>query len=394
MNKLRLGFHFHVPAIAKDGQVWLPGFLGRFVDSLARFCEVVVFFAHSPRLEEHNIMDYQIQSSNVILINVGPYDSVIKRTLFAKRYTRLVRDWQAKLDVLLIRGPSPLLPAMADAAGKIPVVLLLVGDYLSGVDELPQSWWRKELIRLWVYWNRWMQYRVAYKSLTFVNSRKLFVELQSKLPNLVETRTTTLEKGDFYTRVDTCQSLPIHLLYTGRLSVSKGLFDVVNAMAILVLNDVEVMLDLVGWPEKGEEEILFQLEALAKKIGLDGQVVYHGYKAVGPELFAYYKRADIYVLASPSSEGFPRTIWEAMAQSLPVVATRVGSIPAFVEGVVELVQPNDPDGLANAILKLLHSPELRQNYIRKGIELARKNTLEVQVGEMLKIIQKWTNNTI
>jgi glycosyltransferase involved in cell wall biosynthesis len=128
----------------------------------------------------------------------------------------------------------------------------------------------------------------------------------------------------------------------------------------------------------------------AKQEGVKDRVVYHGYKAVGPDLFAYYVAADIYVIASQSCfEGFPRTIWEAMAHSLPVVATRVGSIPDFIEGAAELVEPKNHIALADGILKIIKTPELRKRNIRNGYSLAEKNTLEEQVGEMATHIIDW-----
>jgi glycosyltransferase involved in cell wall biosynthesis len=391
---MRLGFHYHVPAITRDGAIYMPGFQGCFIDSLATYCEQVVCFLHSPRPDEMSLLDYRIVAQNVSLVDIGPHASVMARTLKSRAHTSALRRSGADLDVLLLRGPSPLLPAMAYAS-PVPTAFLLVSDYMAGIDDLPQPRWRKEAIRLWSYWNKWNQERVIRHSLTFVNSRSLFAEYKGKVPDLHETRTSTLTKNDFFVRQDTCQAQPVRLLYTGRISVSKGLFDIVEAMGRLVAQGEDLVLDIVGWPNKGEENILEYLKVFAHQHACGERIYYHGYKAVGPELFTYYKRADIFVLASRSSfEGFPRTIWEAMAHSLPVVATRVSSIPAFIEGAAELVEPKDPDGLAKAIFKLLNSPELRQNYILRGMELAKKNTLEVQVGEMVRTIEKWLEETI
>ena len=128
-----------------------------------------------------------------------------------------MREQHKQLDALLIRGPSPLLPAMAHAAGNTPIALLLVGDSLAGIDDLPQPRWRKEAIRTWWYWNYRQQLAVAHKALTFVNSHKLYEQLQPDVPHLVETRTTTLSADDFYEREDTCQqqthSFALHRSY-------------------------------------------------------------------------------------------------------------------------------------------------------------------------------------
>ena len=390
-SSLYLGFHYHIPAYQnRAGEICMPGYLGRFVDSLAEQCVGVVCFQHSPLSQEVAFMDYAIQSPKVTWVDLGPHVSLPKRLMRLPHVVQSVRTWRNRLDALLIRGPSPLLPAVARAAGRVPLALLLVGDYVAGVDDLPQPWWRKELIRLWARWNQRQQLTIARRSLTFVNSHKLYEQLRPYVPNLYETRTTTLTATDFYVRNDTCLSPPYHLLYTGRMDRAKGLFDMVEALALLVAQGQDVVLDLVGWPEKGDT-ILSEIQQVVQASGVAGRVIYHGFKPVGPKLFAYYQGADIYVIASTLSEGFPRTIWEAMAHSLPVVATTVGAIPMFLkDGVTaRLVPPENSDLLAQAILEIIRNQVLRQSLIDQGAELARQNTLERRAQEMISQLEQW-----
>jgi glycosyltransferase involved in cell wall biosynthesis len=333
-------------------------------------------------------MDYTLRAPNVRLVDIGPHASVPQRMLHSKRFTAPLRSQAPGLDALLLRGPSPLLPAMASAADRLPTVLLLVGDAEAGLDSLRQPRWRKTAIRCLWRWNRRGQDKVAQRSLTFVNSRKLYDELQGRVPHLKETRTTTLRKDDFFDREDTCQKRPYHLLYTGRMDRGKGLLEIVEVLATLVSEGEDFVLDLVGWPEKGDP-VLDELRALAERRGISQRVIYHGRKALGPELFAHYKAADIFVIASKTSEGFPRTIWEAMAHSVPVIATRVGSIPQFAGGAAELVPPNDVRSLSGAIRSLIHSPERRKELIRSGRALASDITLEKQVGKMVAEIERY-----
>jgi len=386
---LRLGFHYHIPMVRDaDGRLRTPGYQGRFLDSLAHHCEQLVCFLHSPAPTDTSPLDYTIESDNVVWVDIGPHTSVSRRMLGARKVARLIRPWRSQLDALLIRGPSPLLPIVADAVGDLPISLLLVGDYLAGIGDLPQPRWRKEAIRLWARWIHHHQMKVARRSLTFVNSRKLYNELRPFVPNLVETRTTTLTSADFYDRDDTCTQRPVHLLYTGRMDRGKGLLHIVEALALLVERGEDVVLDLVGWPQKGDP-ILDEIQALTQERGIRDRVFYHGYKPVGPELFEYYKRADIYVIASTSSfEGFPRTIWAAMAHGLPVVATRVGSIPLFLEedGVALLVKPDDVHDLLQGINIVLRNKQLRSQCISKGYALARQNTLECRAAEITERI--------
>lgn len=386
---MHIGFHYHVPALLRDDGIYMPGYLGRFIDSLACYSDAVTCFLHSPAESRRAYLDYCISASNVRLIDIGAHRSVPQRELFSWKYTQPLRRYRNSLDVLLLRGPSPLLPAMARAAGKVPTALLLVGDYIAGVDDLPQPRWRKEAVRLWSIWNQTKQNKIAQRSLTFVNSRLIYEQLSPFVPQIIETRTTTLSVDDFFEREDTCTRRPYRLLYTGRIDRSKGLFEIVAALQILVNQGEDLVLDLVGWPAEGDP-VLSELLTFAEKCGVIERVCYHGYQPVGPQLFNYYRNADVYVIASLSnSEGFPRTIWEAMAHSLPVVATRVGAIPHFIEGVAELVVPRNVAALVMALRNLFDKPQHRQLLIRNGRMLARQNTLEERSASMIAHLQQW-----
>lgn len=384
---MRLGFYYHIPALSKNNGIYVPGYLGRFIDSLASSCEQVTCFLHSPRTDEISRMDYQILSSNVRLVEIGPHTSVMERTVMSRKYVSLVKRHTTEMDVLLVRGPTPLLPALANAS-SVPTALLLVGDYLTGIADLPQPRWRKEIIRIWSYWNKSGQNRAVRRSLTFVNSRALYNELKDKTPDLQEIRTTTLTQDDFFPRSDVCQTQPYRLLYVGRMDRAKGLLQMVGAVSLLVERGEDVTIDLVGWAERSDP-ILDEIQAFANAKRIADRIHFWGPYPLGPELFKFYQQADIFLIASLASEGFPRAIWEAMANSLPVVATRVGSIPAFVEGAAELVLPGQADALAEGILRLIRHPELRQELIAKGFELARGNTLEVQGTAMIGKIEAW-----
>ena len=131
---------------------------------------------------------------------------------------------------------------------------------------------------------------MAPRALTFVNSHKLYEQLQPIVPNLIETRTTTFSETDFFARDDTCQKTPYRLLYTGRMDRGKGLMQMVEALAVLVEQGQDLVLDLVGWPQKGDA-VLNEIAAVTAARGIDNHVIYHGFKALGPELFAFYKNA-------------------------------------------------------------------------------------------------------
>jgi glycosyltransferase involved in cell wall biosynthesis len=283
-----------------------------------------------------------------------------------------------------------LLAATADSVAPLPVALLLVGDYVAGLSGSRQPFLRRQLIDAFCHWNRRQQARIARRCLTFVNSRELLEQWRQIAETIVEVRTTTLNDDDFFWREDTCLSRPVRVLYTGRLDRAKGLFEAVQAVAQVVAAGEDVCFQFAGWAEPGDN-IVSELMDSAQQRGIGDRVKYLGFKKLGSELFECYKEADIYLIASTGSEGFPRTILEAMAHSLPVVATAVGGIPRFLtdRDTALLVMPNDPRQLASALETLIGDLPLRKRLIENGFAAARKVTLERTTSSMLKAIRDY-----
>ena len=82
---------------------------------------------------------------------------------------------------------------------------------------------------------------------------------------------------------------------------------------------------------------------------------------------ALLRAADIGMLCS-HEEGFSNALLECMAASLPVVATDVGgNAEAVVDRETGLLVPSQaPDQLAQAILELARSPDLRLRFGAAG----------------------------
>jgi len=108
-----------------------------------------------------------------------------------------------------------------------------------------------------------------------------------------------------------------------------------------------------------------RLEALRKQLGLVERVRFVGQQSNVPEWLA---AMDLFVLSS-DWEGMSNALLEAMAASLPVVATAVGGTSGVVDGVTGLlVPPRDPDALAKAIIALLQDRERAEAMGRAGRE--------------------------
>lgn len=75
------------------------------------------------------------------------------------------------------------------------------------------------------------------------------------------------------------------------------------------------------------------------------------------------------------SEGFSIAALEAMGCGLPLVATKVGGMPQITVG--SLVEPEDVEGLANAILDILSMPESSYNTLKQdALNMAKRYSWE------------------
>jgi len=107
------------------------------------------------------------------------------------------------------------------------------------------------------------------------------------------------------------------------------------------------------------------LKAQAKRLGLEDRVTLLGAQPYEAVRLAY-RRAAVFALpcrvaADGDRDGIPNVLLEAVASGVPVVSTPVSGIPELIEcdrsGL--LVEPNNPGMLADALDRILTSPELR-----------------------------------
>jgi glycosyltransferase involved in cell wall biosynthesis len=82
-----------------------------------------------------------------------------------------------------------------------------------------------------------------------------------------------------------------------------------------------------------------------------------------------FREATVFVLPT-LADAFPNVIREAMAAGLPCIASDIGSIPEMIiDGVTgHLVPVNDPDTLADRILRVIQNPEMARTMGEAGYE--------------------------
>lgn len=157
------------------------------------------------------------------------------------------------------------------------------------------------------------------------------------------------------------------ILFVGDLIRAKGVFDLIEAFALVAEELPGVRLTLAGGVPAPE------IRELTAKLGVQERVVFPGW--LGPQrLRAQLAAADVFVLPS-HAEGMPMALLEAMSWRLPVIATPVGGVPQVVEHGTNglLVSPGDVAGTAAAIARLMSEPQLRES-----LGAAARRTIEAR----------------
>ena len=134
----------------------------------------------------------------------------------------------------------------------------------------------------------------------------------------------------------------------------KGTEVLLEALALLQQRGCPVRLRAVGPFESPEYER--EIHGLARSLGVDRLITWTGFCQ---DVDAQLRQMDLFVLPSLFGEGLPMVVLEAMAQAVPVVASRVEGIPEAVRDGIDgaIFEPGSATDLADRIERLTDTPD-------------------------------------
>jgi glycosyltransferase involved in cell wall biosynthesis len=155
------------------------------------------------------------------------------------------------------------------------------------------------------------------------------------------------------------------ILHVGAIQYRKNLSRLVDAFERV---DCDWQLVLAGSAGYGAAEIAAKIGASRsrERIRMPGYVP-------PAELANWYARAMIFAFPS-LDEGFGMPVLEAMASGAPVIASNRSAVPEVAGDAAWLVDPEDTDALAAALVALTRDPERRADLSRRGLDQAAKFT--------------------
>jgi glycosyltransferase involved in cell wall biosynthesis len=167
----------------------------------------------------------------------------------------------------------------------------------------------------------------------------------------------------------------LNLLFLSNLEKSKGWFKLLEACKLLFDADIKYTCHFVGdWRSDYERQKFYRF---IEENNLSGNIIYHG-RLIGKERNEMFAKADILIFPT-ENEVFGRVIIEAMEYGLPVISTRVGTIPSIIE-----------HGKTGFILERNQAVEIF-GYIIKLQDKDYRNVMGIKSRE--RFLEKYTLNT-
>lgn len=391
---MKLGFYYHIPYTVRNEKYFIPSLLGTFLNEIASQVSYLILFLHEANdTQDIENAGMEINSDNITVISLGLKTKAWHRSLFHKTILSNIKPVLKNLDALLIRSPSPLASHFYHYIDHGKIIFFVVGDYKQGAIFIKNNSLRNIAIKFYLKLIDYKFKKQIANSFVIVNSYQLYNDLlpiNSKIKTII---TSTLSHSDFYTKPLKLNQRDYNILYTGRIDPSKGLFELLQSMINLSQKGYNIKLNIAGY-ETGDKSTTKQLTKIAHKSNFSDRLIFHGMKQAGEELNQVYRMADIYVIPS-YHEGFPRTIWEAMANSCPVIATEVGGIPFFLKHLEHaiLIKPKSSEAIVEAVETLINDGDLRARLIENGQKLARQAIQEKQVRLLINYIHEFINES-
>ena len=157
-------------------------------------------------------------------------------------------------------------------------------------------------------------------------------------------------------------------IFAGRIAPEKGLDVLVEAFRrVEFARPGAAALTVCG---TGDSRTVMPIVRTTRAPELDGKVTWAGHL---DDISAVIARADAGVVPSRAPEAFGLAALEFMAAGIPVIASEIGALPEVIGPDGILVPPEDPAALADAMLRLIDSPELCARLGEAGKRRAAEN---------------------
>lgn len=389
-------------AVKHNDQYLTNDRFGLLVDGLSTELTRVVYVCAEPPPDDQHftrgsdvIYTYAVKSTNVDFVTTAttarlkPIRKILKTLSIAGTYRRVVRN--IDYAYIFMPGISGFIAALLCAMYKKPYFLYFGADWRetalfradwSGAGRIVYTLYRACI---------GLAERVSAKHAKFilVTGKSFVPRLKQYNDQVTETvPMVTVCRDDIHKKQNLLCREHINLLFVGPVTERKGVIYLIQALPLLEhygIDPASVSLKLVG---SLEDSYWQQIVQIAEAEGIRANINYDGYVSSKEMILEYYRKSDIFVLPS-LGEGFPRVLYEAFSQGLPVVASRIATIRDTLAETdcVSYSEPGSPDSIAAAIARVVNDDGFRAEIIANGMDFASARIGGDPVQQVLELMK-------
>lgn len=187
-----------------------------------------------------------------------------------------------------------------------------------------------------------------------------------------------------------------YILFTGGFDPRKNMDGALEAFSYLIKTNYQEFANLKFYVVCAcNDEARNKYEKLATKLGVLDNLVLTGY-VEEERLITLYRGASVFFFPS-HYEGFGLPVLEALACGVPVVTSKVSSIPEIAINLAYYCSPDDPKDMALALKKALHDRANNQSKPREYIQRAKEFTWSKTAASYFKLFTNtlfYVNNLV
>jgi glycosyltransferase involved in cell wall biosynthesis len=349
---------------------------GTYIDSISTGYDNITVYANlvdtSVDFEEKYLFQNDIKCNDLNIrasLNMGYYKNLIKEIKHA--------------DLIYLFYPvqfSILVSIIAKI--KLKRIIAYNGSNWSEIKSLSAENIVKKYVAHFYY--KILEYlSVTFSDVYFVNNNTLLSQYGRRRQLVKAVPFLRNDSSSLYRRENTCTGTTINILSVNVIKKGKGVKELIEGFYLLLLDESrteEFILTIVGRFDNDDPFVREVLE-LISELNLTNNVILTGMITDYSKLLNYYRQSDLFVLVT-YSEGFPRVIWEAFSQSLPVICSPYANILMEFQQEpppVCYLEEDTPEDIKEKIIHILTHPLVRGENIKNGMSTyIKKTTLSPQ----------------
>ncbi|MDB3994402.1 glycosyltransferase family 4 protein [Gammaproteobacteria bacterium] len=176
---------------------------------------------------------------------------------------------------------------------------------------------------------------------------------------------------------------PFRIIYISSIDYYKHQWNVVEAVARLKKDGLNIALDLYG---VGNKDPLIKLKKSMKKNDPRKEYIRYKEEIDFKEIESVYFSADLSIFAS-SCESFGQIVLESMAAGLPIACSNMSTMKEIVKDGALFFNPLEVDEIEDSLIKLINSPELRLDIALKAYNYSQDYSWKIASDRTFKFLE-------